>query len=262
MNHISAVLSEEISNALQVVCPMFAVEDSAKFALELMVAMGITERSSPSAAAITTPPRKTTPVPPMAPQKQRARVVSKKMKDAFLAMPGASDDKLKDIVEKYKDASQDDLDAAGGTFEGYAKTYLAIPATTTEVTEKKDDDKKRFSRWSPTSTKVFAEAIVANGGAVTNDLKKKFQEYVNNLNEDKFALLSIQGHMTRFAEETFKTEKKDDDDEDLEEFQFEDETLLIGTSSGKIYRSTPEAGDVLIGVATQGRFKDVAIPKK
>lgn len=262
MNHISAVLSEEISAALQVVCPMFAVEDSAKFALELMVAMGITERSSPSAAAITTPPRKTTPVPPMAPQKQRARVVSKKMKDAFLAMPGASEDKLKDIVEKYKDASQDDLDAAGGTFEGYAKTYLAIPAT--EVTEKKDDDKKRFSRWSPASTKVFTEAVVANGGAVTNDLKKKFQDYVNNLNEDKFALFSIQGHMTRFAEETFQTEteKAKDDDEDLEEFQFEDETLLIGTSSGKIYRSTPEAGDVLIGVAAQGRFKDVAIPKK
>ena len=316
MNHISAVLSEEISAALQVVCPMFAVEDSAKFALELMVAMGITERSSPSAAAITTPPRKTTPVPPMAPQKQRARVVSKKMKDAFLAMPGASEDKLKDIVEKYKDASQDDLDAAGGTFEGYAKTYLAIPAT--EVTEKKDDDKKRFSRWSPASTKVFAEAVVANGGAVTNDLKKKFhirdtitgqgevetfglslkritdakgqlQQLIDlqpkltkdddkkkvekaikeiqddlskSLDEDKFALFSIQGHMTRFAEETFQTETEKDDDEDLEEFQFEDETLLIGTSSGKIYRSTPEAGDVLIGVAAQGRFKDVAIPKK
>jgi len=255
MNNISAVLSEEISNALQVVCPMFDVQDSAKFAVELLVAMGITERSSPSAAAITTPPMKTTPVPPLAPQRQRARVVSKKMKDAFLGMPGATEDKLKIIIEKYKDASQDDLDAAGGTFEGYSMKYFDI------TVDKKDDDKKRFSRWSPASTKVFTEAIVANGGVVTNDIKKKFQEYVNNLNDDKFDLLSIQGHMARFAEETFKT-MTDDEDEDLEEFNFEDETLLIGTTSGKIYRPTTEAGDVLIGVAAQGRFKDVIIPKK
>jgi hypothetical protein len=47
------------------------------------------------------------------------------------------------------------------------------------------------------------------------------------------------------------------DDEDLLEFDFEDETLLRGEKTGKIYRSTEEAGDVLIGYAGKGRFSDI-----
>jgi hypothetical protein len=248
MTNITNVLSEEITNALQVVCPMFGVDDASKFAVELLVVMGLTERTSPSAAGFTTPPRKTTPVVPTAPSKQRARVVSKKMKDAFLAMPGASEDKLKIVIEKYKEASQHDLEEVGGTFEGYATKHMPTESVAVAAP-------KRFGKWSPASTKAFSEAM---GCAITNDLKKKFQEYVESLSEDKYSVLSIQGHMTQFAEKsTGKDKDKDGDDEDLEEFTFEDETLLIGTSTGKIYRSTTEAGDVLIGVAGQGRFMDV-----
>jgi hypothetical protein len=41
------------------------------------------------------------------------------------------------------------------------------------------------------------------------------------------------------------------------EFDFNGETLSMGEKSGKIYRSTAEAGDVQVGVAGEGQFKDV-----
>ena len=51
------------------------------------------------------------------------------------------------------------------------------------------------------------------------------------------------------------------DDEDLEPLEFDGEKLLfIGLTSGKVFRQTEDAGDVLIGIAGQGRFKDVKIP--
>jgi hypothetical protein len=51
------------------------------------------------------------------------------------------------------------------------------------------------------------------------------------------------------------------DDEDLEPLEFDGEKLLfIGLTSGKVFRQTEDAGDVLIGVAGRGRFKDVKIP--
>jgi hypothetical protein len=51
-----------------------------------------------------------------------------------------------------------------------------------------------------------------------------------------------------------------EDDEDLEDLEVEGETLTIGVKSGKIYRATEDSGDVQIGVAGQGKFKDVKIP--
>ena len=52
-----------------------------------------------------------------------------------------------------------------------------------------------------------------------------------------------------------------DDDEDMESFEFEGEELFIGVTSGKVYRQTETSGDVLIGVAGEGRFKDVKKPE-
>jgi len=51
----------------------------------------------------------------------------------------------------------------------------------------------------------------------------------------------------------------EDEDEDLVEFTHNEETLLKGVVSGKIFRSTAEAGDVQVGVAGQGQFKDVKV---
>ena len=43
------------------------------------------------------------------------------------------------------------------------------------------------------------------------------------------------------------------------EFEFNDETLLKGVVSGKIFRTTTEAGDVQVGVCGQGIFKDIKV---
>jgi hypothetical protein len=50
------------------------------------------------------------------------------------------------------------------------------------------------------------------------------------------------------------------DDEDLEVIEVEGEELTIGVKSGFIFRATEDSGDVKIGVAGQGKFKDVKIP--
>jgi hypothetical protein len=56
-------------------------------------------------------------------------------------------------------------------------------------------------------------------------------------------------------------EAEDDAEEEQEELDFEGETLWIGLKSGKIFRQTEEAGDLLIGIAGKGRFKDVKKPE-
>ena len=50
-----------------------------------------------------------------------------------------------------------------------------------------------------------------------------------------------------------------EEDEDLVEFEFNEETLLKGVVSGKIFRTTTEAGDVQVGVCGQGIFKDIKV---
>ena len=55
--------------------------------------------------------------------------------------------------------------------------------------------------------------------------------------------------------------KDDDEDEDLVSLTHNEEELLMGEKSGRIYRSTAEAGDVQVGVAGQGQFKGVKKPE-
>jgi hypothetical protein len=138
--------------------------------------------------------------------------------------------------------------------------------------------------WTPAAKKLFAEATEAAGGKVTDLLKSEFAEYANNMAADDYKALATVGHMRAFlterdqmpplekcqpaaeaaadetADQAVAAAAAEDDDEDMESFEFEAEELFIGVSSGKIYRQSESAGDVLIGVAGQGRFKDVKIP--
>jgi len=99
-------------------------------------------------------------------------------------------------------------------------------------------------------------------------LKDEFVNLINNMSSEDFDAVSVEGHMRAFAVNKFappspalqRQDAVDDEEEDLEEIDHDGEKLLIGTKSGKIYRPTEEAGDVLIGVAGQGRFKDVKTP--
>jgi hypothetical protein len=55
-------------------------------------------------------------------------------------------------------------------------------------------------------------------------------------------------------------EADEDEDEDLEEIDIDGEQLLSGTKSGDIFQSTEEAGDVKIGRAGEGKFKNIKKP--
>jgi hypothetical protein len=283
MDSLTYVLSEEICKAVREVGPVYGVTNIEGFATDILVYMGIQTRSA-GASIPMTPEKKTSPVVPDAPKKVikedkkeedkkeedkkgRARTISKKMKEVFIGL-GGSEEQLKEITKKYKVASDVDIEAHGGSFEGFARDFLGLEKK--NKNEKKEKKKERIT-WTPTPKKMFKEIVEASGGAYTDDLKIEFTDYLNGKTDDDFKTLSVEGHMRVFAVGKFAppsptlhrhdAEVQDTpDEEDLEEFTYEDETLMIGLTTGKIYRTTEEAGDVLIGIAGQGRFASVKIP--
>ena len=257
--------------------PAYGLTDLEGFATDLLVFMGIQTRSAGASVPITHEKK----IVPDAPEKKekedkkenekkeksRSRTISKKMKESFLAL-GGTEDSLKDLAKKYKDATDAELEALGGSFEAFARDFLGLEKETTKT--KKKTGKKTSPRitWTPTPKKLFKEIVEGSGGAYTDDLKNDLTKYLDDMTDADFNTISIEGHMRVFAVSRFapptpvlsRHNATMDEEEDLEEFTHEDETLLIGLKSGKIYRTTEEAGDVLIGVAGQGRFADVKVP--
>lgn len=192
---------------------------------------------------------------------KKKRVVSKKMKEAYLKMEGATEENLKETMKAYKEAT--DVES----FDAFARERLGVKEEVKEEKKKKATKAKkeksgRFDKWTPTSKKLFKTIVEDNKGTNTEELQKEFVEYVEGLTDEEFAASSIQGHMRAFVtSKIVKKDEEEEDDEDLEEFEFEDETLSIGVKTGKIYQRTEEAGDVLIGQAGQGRFKNVKKPE-
>jgi hypothetical protein len=289
MDSLTYVLSEEICKAVHDVAPAYGVTDLEAFATDILVYMGIQSRTA-GAAVPMTPEKKIVAILPDAPKKEkkeeeetnsttsakksRSRTISKKMKESFIAL-GGTEEQLKELTKKYKDATDAQLEALGGTFEAFARDFLGLEKETTKSSKK--TAKKTVSRisWTPTPKKMFKEIVEGSGGAYTDDLKNEFTAFLDAMTNDDFKALSVEGHMRAFAVSRFApptpvlsrnnatmdgAEESKEDDEDLEEFTHEDETLLIGVKTGKIYRSTEEAGDVLIGVAGQGRFAGVKVP--
>lgn len=232
--------------------------------------------------------------------KARTRTVSKKMKDAFLASsPDKTEDDLKRVSKAYKDASDADIAAAGGDFVSFGNHVLASaasstpPAKTSKAKEPKEPKEKKPKTktekqkprlaWSAAEKKVFASIVTD----VTDDLKADFAAYIDSKSDDDFKAFAMAGHMRawfdaritpkagngEFTPEEYdiargiQNEDKDadadegaDEDEDLEEIDIDGEQLLIGTKSGDIFQSTEEAGDVKIGRAGEGKFKNVKKP--
>ena len=194
----------------------------------------------------------------------KKRVVSKKMKEAFMKLDGATDEKLNEVIKAYKSAAE------VTSFDEFARQQLGVavvekPKKETKPKKEKKEKSGRMDKWTPTSTKLFKTIVEENGGEMKDELKKEFVTWLDALTDEEFADASIQGHMrsfvmTKIVKKEEKEEKKEegDEDEDLEEFDFEGETLLKGVTTGKIYRPTEEAGDVLIGYAGKGRFADVS----
>ena len=226
-------------------------------------------------------------------KKARTRTVSAKQKKDFMALEGASDDNLKTIIKGYKDATQEEIDALMTTdskenaFILYARAIL-VPGGRTgpaeeAVAEKKakapaktkaKKEKGRVS-WNATETKIFKKIVESGGSVISEELKQEFADYVTAKTEEEFAVVALEGHMRAFvdskkpanggagkapvAEQVLSWNLTEADDEDLVEFEFNDETLLKGVVSGKIFRTTTEAGDVQVGVCGQGIFKDIKV---
>jgi hypothetical protein len=195
----------------------------------------------------------------------KKRVVSKKMKEAFMKLDGATDEKLNEVIKAYKSAAE------VTSFDEFARQQLGMevvekPKKEAKPKKEKKEKSGRMDKWTPTSTKLFKTIVEENGGEMKDELKKEFVTWLDALSDEQFADASIQGHMRSFV--MSKVVKalprveagagEGDEEEDLEEFDFEGETLLKGVTTGKIYRPTEEAGDVLIGYAGKGRFADVS----
>jgi hypothetical protein len=312
---INHIITEEITNAVRSISGMFEI-DADKFSQELLVAMGLVERTTGAPVTVAPKPAKAKPAPKTkakaetttevsvavdtgddasneadassTDKKPRARTVSAKSKELFNALPGATPEKLKEVMKAYKEAPQSDIDFKGGDFIGFAR-YQLLPAggagaPAPEVKEKatRKKSEKNFT-WTPASKKIFDEIVKSSGGEVTDELKKEFAEYANAKTKDDYAGLAPAGHIRAFLaakaspddladgvakltldtqpepEPEVKAEPKPVEEEEVEEFDHDGETLCIGIPSGKIYRDTA-AGLVLVGVAGQGAYKSVKVP--
>ena len=231
-------------------------------------------------------------------KKARTRTVSAKQKKDFMALEGATEENLKSIIKGYKDATQAQIDALMTTdskenaFILYARVILkpggcAGPPDAVVVAEKKPKaakakkEKGRVS-WNATETKIFKKIVESAGSVISDELKQEFADYVTGKTEEEFAVVALEGHMRAFVDSKkpanggagkapvepragaghmtpAEHDAAAEEDEDLVEFEFNDETLLKGVVSGKIFRTTTEAGDVQVGVCGQGIFKDIKV---
>jgi len=302
---ISLILNQQISYAVyHLPAGTYSLpDDSGKLSQELLIGLGLIERTS---APPTIPPP---PPPPSADAaedddsksdskksdtKARTRTVSKKMKDAFLASPDRTEDDLKRVSKAYKAATDADIAAAGGDFVSFGNRILAAPAASAAPKETKTDKDKTKTKtvkpkvekpkprlaWSAAEKKVFKDIVTD----VTEDLKAEFAAYIDAKSDDDFKAFAMAGHMRAWfdARVTPKAgngeftpaeydlargvqnsgEGDADEDEDLVDIDVDGEQLLIGTKTGTIYQPTEEAGDVKIGRAGEGKFKNVKIPQE
>ena len=192
LENVAKSMSKQLKDVATKVATDHNVSDVNKMVDDLMVAMGLMEIQV-----------KTTKTKSVSEKKDKEsvtssgkkRVVSKKMKDAFLALEGANEDLLKELIKEYKTA--EDVES----FDAFSRAKLGLDPIIKEIKPRKEKKEKkgRFDKWTPTSTKLFKTITEENNGTVTDDLKKEFQTYIDTLSDEHFASASIQGHMRAFA---------------------------------------------------------------
>jgi hypothetical protein len=252
---ITQTIANQIKIAVEKVASSHKIENTAAFVQDILSELGLTG---------VTPQEKKKAGSVAGSESGRKRVVSKKMKEGFMALPGATEEKLKEVMKAYKDAAEVD------SFDAFARRSLAgdeEPKEEEPKQEKKEKKprakKEKSGRFTPnaTSRKLFKTIVDESGVENGSELEKELVAHIEGLSDECFASASIQGHMRAFiaTKTSPKEEAPEDEDEDLEDFDFEGEMLLKGVTSGKIYQTTEESGDVLIGQAGKGRFKSVKV---
>jgi hypothetical protein len=193
LENVAKSMSKQLKDVATKVATDHNVSDVNKMVDDLMVAMGLMEIQVKTAKTKSVKSDKDSVV-----STGKKRVVSKKMKDAFLALEGANDDLLKELIKEYKTA--EDVES----FDAFSRAKLGLSPLVKETKPRKEKKEKkekkgRFDKWNPTSTKLFKTITEENSGIVTDDLKKEFQTYIDGLSDEHFALASIQGHMRAFS---------------------------------------------------------------
>jgi hypothetical protein len=292
---ISLILNQQISYAVyHVPAGTYSLpEDSGKLTHEILVNLGLITRSSTAALIFPPPPSPAASAAAVAAAMDttatataasRTRTVSKKMKDAFLAS-GKTEDDLKRVIKAYKDASDADIASAGGDFVSFASHTLATAAALTPPPAKKAKTEKASAKtkprlaWSAAEKKVFKDIVTD----VTEGHKAEFAAYIAAKSDDDFNAFAMAGHMRAWYDARVEpcagaghhtpaehdvirsmanlTVKDDDEEEeeDLIDIEINEEQLLIGSKTGDIFQPC-EAGDIKLGTAGVGKYKDVSIP--
>jgi hypothetical protein len=287
INNIKQAISMDITAAVRRMAVAYNITEPDQLAQELLVHLGVVERDGVPLTVPVVTVAATAAAEAEDSKKVRARTVSAKQKAPVLEQfPDTADKKVMETLLKgYKAASQEEIDSLmttdskGNAFLLYVQKVRSAPAAPAPAPEPVKKQKKGPSqkvatrvKFNATELKIFKK-VVGEGVEVTDELKKEFTEYVNGKTDEEFAVLALEGHMRAFVDgkssKSSKVEVKvkgpeyDTDEggeeEDLVEFTHNEEVLLKGVVSGKIYRSTEEAGDVQVGVAGQGQFKDIKV---
>jgi hypothetical protein len=272
INNIKQAISMDITAAVRRMAVAYNITEPDQLAQELLVHLGVVERDGvPLTVPVVTAVKAEAEDEDN--KKVRARTVSAKQKAPVLEQfPDTADKKVMETLLKgYKAASQEEIDSLmttdskGNAFLLYVQKVRSAPAEVVEAPEPVKKQKKGPSqkvatrvKFNATELKIFKK-VVGEGVEVTEELKKEFTEYVNGKTDEEFAVLALEGHMRAFVDGKSSKVEVEDVDEDLVEFTHNEEVLLKGVVSGKIYRSTEEAGDVQVGVAGQGQFKDIKV---
>jgi len=295
INIIKQTISLDITTAIRRMAGVHNISEPDQLAQELLVHLGIVDRDTvpmkTTVAVVPPPPTSGSDADVEAEsvgKKERSRMVSAKQKKPVLEQfPDTAEKKVMDVLLKgYKAATQEEIDSLmtpekskENVFLLYVQKVRAVPAAAAavpEVKEKKAKAKKEVGRvkFNATELKIFKKIVESAGSVITDGLKQEFVDYVAAKSEEEFAVVALEGHMRAFVEgkkqvkagngeltpseyDASRKDEDEDEDEDLVEFTHNEETLLKGVVSGKIFRSTAEAGDVQVGVCGQGPFKDV-----
>ncbi len=195
LENVAKSMSKQLKDVATKVATDHNVSDVNKMVDDLMVAMGLMEIQVKSTKTKSVSVKSEKKDKESVASTGKKRVVSKKMKDAFLALEGANEDLLKELIKEYKTA--EDVES----FDAFSRAKLGLEPIIKETKPKKEKKEKkgRFDKWTPTSTKLFKTITEENNGTVTDELKKEFQTYIDTLSDEDFASASIQGHMRAFS---------------------------------------------------------------
>ena len=254
-NAMTEAMAKTVAEVMNSVAEKHSIADPDALAQDVLIGLGLVEAENSG---------------PVKHENERKRVVSKKMKESFMKMEGATEAKLKEAIKLYK--SEKDV----VSFDALSSRLLGLVVKVAEKPKKekkvKTEKSGRFDKWTPTAVKLYKTIVEESGGIMSDELKKEFCVYVEALSDVNFAASSLQGHMRSFITEKMdevvirsgggaSMPTEDDGEEESEEIEFEGEILWIGVKSGKIWRETDEAGTVLVGHAGKGRFKSVTKPE-